>query len=160
LIGGSHELVVKKGKKVSVKRSAVDCRKSMVHIIPVINNKLPINAYFVLIFVFNILQVGTSVADYIANEDLQTQPFVLALGNLSKIEFTQFFVIIERHPINVPSLSKGIDTCFKCHCLFDLEYSTLSNSVWNFISNVIYGMNGNLTPTGSTVKNFIVENTN
>lgn len=64
------------------------------------------------------------------------QSFILAIGE--KLCPTQTFVIIEKYIIEVNSLLKAVDICFKLMYIFNLEFSPYCRNVWQFLNEIFY----------------------
>ncbi|KAJ8021780.1 hypothetical protein HOLleu_39074 [Holothuria leucospilota] len=81
------------------------------------------------------------------------QPFIVILWDLLQ-RTRQFFVLFERRPLPSPSLLKAIDTCFKLHYVFDLDYQADCVASWQFLQNIIFEMNSTASTEINTVKAF------
>lgn len=64
------------------------------------------------------------------------QPFILLTGEESRP--TQVFIIIKNHAINVPTVLKDVDLCFKIHFICDLDYFEFCKNVWYFLDVMFY----------------------
>lgn len=89
------------------------------------------------------LQEGTDIELYIQQVDrkLRPQPFILLIGD-SRKKPLQIFVIVERHGILFPTVTKAVDYAFKVHYVLDVEYQTQCYAAWQFLQTVIYKMPG------------------
>lgn len=97
----------------------------------------------------------TSIGLYCEEIDAKArpQPFIVILWDLLQ-RTRQFFVLFERRPLPSPSLLKAIDTCFKLHYVFDLNYQADCVASWQFLQNIIFEMNSTASTEISTVKAF------
>ncbi|XP_067212374.1 uncharacterized protein [Linepithema humile] len=89
----------------------------------------------------DVIPEATNLDYYLANDRLgpdkrRKQPFILLTGEESRP--TQVFIIIENHAINVPTVLKGVDLCFKIHFICDLDYSEFCKNVWYFLDVMFY----------------------
>lgn len=64
------------------------------------------------------------------------QPFILAIGKKCSPE--QIFLIFENNSIEVVSLLKGVDLCFKLTFLLNLEFSPYCSNVWHFLNSCFF----------------------
>ncbi|PIK45132.1 hypothetical protein BSL78_18021 [Apostichopus japonicus] len=87
------------------------------------------------------------------DETVHPQPFTVVLWDL-KQKSRQFFVLIERKALPATSLLKAIDTCFKMHFVFDIEYQPDCEASWQFLQSIIYELNTAITKEISSVKAF------
>lgn len=76
------------------------------------------------------------VNDRLGSDKHRKQPFILLTGEESRPR--QIFVIVENHAINVPTVLKGVDVCFKIHFVCDIHYSEFCKNVWYFLDVVFY----------------------
>ena len=68
------------------------------------------------------------------------QPYLLILG--TKQEPKQFFVIMDRYAIPAgKSATKAIDSLFKSHWVFDIEFCQYSEHMFLFIEQILYEIN-------------------
>ncbi|XP_071823025.1 uncharacterized protein [Apostichopus japonicus] len=87
------------------------------------------------------------------DETVHPQPFTVVLWDL-KQKSRQFFVLIVRKALPATSLLKAIDTCFKMHFVFDIEYQPDCEASWQFLQSIIYELNTAITKEISSVKAF------
>lgn len=76
------------------------------------------------------------VNDRLGPDKRRKQPFILLLGEESRP--TQVFIIVENRAINVPTVLKGVDLCFKIHFICDIHYSEFCKNVWYFLDFMFY----------------------
>lgn len=66
------------------------------------------------------------------------QPYMIFIESNGQV--TSFYVIINNHFYKVESPLKAIDICFKSFFVFNLNYPTQCQQVWQFIQNFMYGI--------------------
>ncbi|KYQ46829.1 hypothetical protein ALC60_14120 [Trachymyrmex zeteki] len=115
--------IIKEGdKKETVKRIKPTPQISKLHFIDVVPETTNLDYYL--------------VNDRLGSDKHRKQPFILLTGEESRPR--QIFVIVENHAINVPTVLKGVDVCFKIHFVCDIHYSEFCKNVWYFLDVVFY----------------------
>ena len=86
------------------------------------------------------LQDGCDVQKAATEKDGRyTQPYLLAVG--PEKEPSQFFLVLDR--IAVPAglhLVQALDSLFKAHYVFNVEYSLTLQPFWEFFAAVVYNI--------------------
>lgn len=106
-------------------------------IIPLPNASPVTNLYFIS------LQVGTNIPDYlqtVQNGGIKRQPYILMLG--TRLNPSQFFVIIEGLALEQTSLLKAMDACFSAFYVLDLIYPLQCHTTWEFVQKFFYCLEG------------------
>ena len=85
-------------------------------------------------------------------------PFVAVLGNLGTLEFDEFYVVLNRQPLQVDTLLQAINVCFKSYFALALKFPPEAYSIYSFLDNVIFKINQNeMTPTGQMLTSYVHE---
>lgn len=93
------------------------------------------------IFIGNTMQELQDHIEFLKKRGDSIQPFVLAIGDLEKIQ--HFFVYLDCTFLPFPSFLRSLDLCFKMFHLFNLEYPKACNLVWSFIEVYLYSLDKN-----------------
>lgn len=67
------------------------------------------------------------------------QPYMIFVNTDGEV--TYFYVIINKHFYKVESALKAIDICFKSFFVFNLNYPSQCQQIWEFIQKCLYEIN-------------------
>ncbi|PRD35288.1 UNVERIFIED_CONTAM: hypothetical protein NCL1_11989 [Trichonephila clavipes] len=102
--------------------------------------KIPPTSSQTLDHFIQFIPVGEGIDKFMKDDRLlggeRRQPFVLAIGE--KCRPQQIFLIFEDNCIEVNTILKAVDLCFKLTFILNLEFSSYCSNVWHFLNNSFY----------------------
>ncbi|XP_071787462.1 uncharacterized protein [Asterias amurensis] len=83
----------------------------------------------------------TNIPAYLKKIDSEKrpQPFILALHrDVSELQPTDIFVIVEKQALPQSSLLKAVDICYKLHFVLDCSYQDSCKGLWSFFQSFVF----------------------
>jgi hypothetical protein len=85
------------------------------------------------------------------SESKRKQPFVLCVGDLSKLMIVDVYVMVERKLQKATSITSAVDLCFKLFHVLKLAFPEECYPTWCFFDHCVFQINKIASPPASVL---------